>query len=139
MGLRNFIEQLQKTNELTKITKPVSTEYEMAGIIAANGEKPVYFENVKESSIPVVAGLVSSKELICRSMNITKEQLLPKLLNAIEQPVAPKMVEKASCQEVIHTDKDVDFVLEVLPKVVTRLREMSPLYHKAGKEGGCNV
>ena len=57
MGLRNFIEQLQKTNELTKITKPVSTEYEMAGIIAALGEKPVMFENVKESSIPVVAGL----------------------------------------------------------------------------------
>ena len=39
----------------------------------------------------------------------------------------------------VNTDKDVDFVLEVLPKVVTRLREMSPLYHKAGKEGGCNV
>lgn len=78
MTLRGFIDQLQKSNELTKITKPVSVEYEMAGIIAANGEKPVMFENVKESKIPVVAGLVSSKELICRSMGITKEQLLPK-------------------------------------------------------------
>jgi cysteine desulfurase len=39
----------------------------------------------------------------------------------------------------VNTDADVDFVLEVLPKVVTRLREMSPLYHKSGKEGGCNV
>jgi hypothetical protein len=27
----------------------------------------------------------------------------------------------------------------VLPKVVTKLREMSPLYKKSGKEGGCNV
>ena len=35
MGLRNFIEELQKNGELTKITKPVSTEYEMAGIIDA--------------------------------------------------------------------------------------------------------
>ena len=35
VGLRNFIEQLQKKGELTKITKPVSTEYEMAGIINA--------------------------------------------------------------------------------------------------------
>ncbi len=101
MGLRNFIEQLQNKGELTKITKPVSTEYEMAGIIAALGEKPVYFENVKESSIPVVAGLVSSKELICRSMGITKEQLLPKLLAAIEKPIAPQLVEKAPCQEVV--------------------------------------
>ena len=37
----------------------------------------------------------------------------------------------------VNTDADVDFVLEVLPKVVTRLREMSPLYK--GKNGGCNV
>ena len=56
MGLRNFIEQLQKKGELTKITKPVSTEYEMAGIIEALGEKPVYFENVKESSYPLSLG-----------------------------------------------------------------------------------
>ncbi len=38
----------------------------------------------------------------------------------------------------VNTDADVDFVLEALPKVVTRLREMSPLY-KGGKKGGCNV
>jgi len=37
----------------------------------------------------------------------------------------------------VNTEADVDFVLEVLPKVVSRLREMSPLYQK--KEGGCNV
>ena len=34
---------------------------------------------------------------------------------------------------------DVDFVLDVLPKVVQKLRDMSPLYRKSGKEGGCNV
>jgi cysteine desulfurase len=38
-----------------------------------------------------------------------------------------------------NTEQDVDFVLEVLPKVVKKLRDMSPLYQKNGKEGGCNV
>jgi cysteine desulfurase len=38
-----------------------------------------------------------------------------------------------------NTDEEVDFVLEVLPKVVKKLRDMSPLYQKSGKEGGCNV
>ena len=38
-----------------------------------------------------------------------------------------------------NTEGDVDFVLEILPKVVTKLREMSPLYQKKGREGGCNV
>jgi cysteine desulfurase len=39
----------------------------------------------------------------------------------------------------INTEQDVNFVLEVLPKVVSRLRDMSPLYQKSGKERGCNV
>jgi len=38
-----------------------------------------------------------------------------------------------------NTEQDVDFVLEVLPKVVKKLRDMSPLFLKSGKEGGSNV
>jgi len=36
-------------------------------------------------------------------------------------------------------DQDVDTLLEVLPKVVSRLREMSPLYQKTDKEWKCDV
>ncbi len=121
MGLRNFIEELQNQGELTKITKPVSTKYEMAGIIAALGEKPVMFENVQESSVPVVAGLVSSKDLICHSMGIQKEQLLPKLLSAIENPAATQMVTEAPCQEIVESDVDL-----------TKL----PIMHYTNKDGG---
>ena len=39
----------------------------------------------------------------------------------------------------VNTEQDVDFVLEVLPKVVSRLRDMSPLYLRGGKGGGCDV
>ncbi len=121
MGLRNFIEELQNKGELTKITKPVSTEYEMAGIIAALGEKPVYFENVKESSVPVVAGLVSSKDLIARSLGISKTQLLPRLLAAIENPVPPTIIQEGACQEVVETNVDL-----------TKL----PIMHYTDKDGG---
>jgi 2,5-furandicarboxylate decarboxylase 1 len=107
MGLRSFIEELRKNGELTTITKPVSTEYEIAGIINALGEKPVYFEKVKESSYPVVAGLVSSKQLISRALGTNKDNLLPKLLEAIEHPVPPAMVQKAACQEVIESNVDL--------------------------------
>ncbi|UCC32974.1 MAG: UbiD family decarboxylase, partial [Candidatus Bathyarchaeota archaeon] len=89
-----------------RIRKEVSTEYEMAGIIDALGEKPVLFERVKESTIPVVAGLVSSKELIARALNIEKEQLLHKLSDSIENPLPPSVVEKGECQEVV--EKNVD-------------------------------
>ena len=106
MGFRSFLKQLDKNGELIKIKKEVSTEYEMAGIIDALGEKPVFFEKVKESSIPVVGGLVSSKELIARALDIEKEQLLPKLSNAIENPVRPNVAESGECQEIV--EKDID-------------------------------
>jgi len=121
MGLRSFIDALDKSGELTRIKKPVSTEFEMAGIINANSEKPVYFENVKESSYPVVAGLVSSKDLIARSLGISKAQLLPKLLAAIEHPAPPQVVEKGACQEAVETNVDL-----------TKL----PIMHYTEKDGG---
>jgi 2,5-furandicarboxylate decarboxylase 1 len=121
MGLRSFIDTLDKSGELTKIKKPVSTEFEMAGIINANSEKPVYFENVKESSYPVVAGLVSSKDLIARSLGIGKVQLLPWLLAAIEHPTPTQVAEKGACQEVVETNVDL-----------TKL----PIMHYTEKDGG---
>jgi UbiD family decarboxylase len=106
LGFRSFLEQLDENGELIRIRKEVSTEYEIAGIIDALGEKPVFFEKVKESSIPVVGGLVSSKDLIARALNIKKEQLLHKLSIAIGNPAHPDVVNKGECQEIV--EKDVD-------------------------------
>ena len=106
MGFRSYLEQLGKSGELIRIKKEVSTEYEIASVIEALGEKPVFFEKVRESSIPVAAGLVSSKDLIAMSLGIKKEQLLPKLSNAIEHPIPPKVVENGECQEIV--EKNVD-------------------------------
>ena len=121
MGLRSFIDALDKNGELTRIKKPVSTEFEMAGIINANSEKPVYFENVKESSYHVIAGLVSSKDLIARSLGINKVQLLPKLLAAIEHPAPPQVVANGACQEVLETNVDLTTL---------------PIMHYTEKDGG---
>jgi 2,5-furandicarboxylate decarboxylase 1 len=106
LNFRSFLEKLSKSGELTRISKEVSTDYEMAGIIEALGEKPVFFEKVKESAIPVVAGLLSSKELIARALVIKRDELLHKLSTAIEKPVPPEVAEKGECQEIV--EKDVD-------------------------------
>jgi UbiD family decarboxylase len=106
LGFRNFLDQLDKSGELTHITKEVSTEYEIAGIISSLGERPVLFEKIKESKIPVVAGLVSSKKLIANSLNLERQNFLCSLSNAMENPKSPKIVTEGKCQEII--EKDVD-------------------------------
>ncbi|UCC58797.1 MAG: UbiD family decarboxylase [Candidatus Bathyarchaeum sp.] len=107
MGFRGFIEQLERDGRLTRIQKEVSTDLEMAGIIEALGEKPVFFEKVKESNLPVVAGLVSSKELVAKALNVNIKQILHKLSKAIENPLPPDVVEKGECQEIVERDVDL--------------------------------
>jgi 2,5-furandicarboxylate decarboxylase 1 len=106
MGFRTFLKTLEESGELTRISKEVSTEFEMAGLIEALGEKPVFFEKVRESNIPVVAGLVSSKEIIARALNVKKVLLLSTLTSALENPLQPQVVAKGECQEVV--EKEVD-------------------------------
>jgi UbiD family decarboxylase len=111
LGFRDFIKQLEQEGKLTRIKKEVSTDLELAGIIEAMGEKPCYFDNVKESNLPVVAGLVSSKALVAKALNIDIKQILPKLSRAIENPQTPEIVKTGECQEVV--EKNVD--LNTLP------------------------
>ena len=107
MGLRIFLEQLEKKGEITRVRKEVSTEYEMAGIIEALSEKPVFFEKVKESEMQVAAGLVSSKDLVARALSIEKKHLLDHLSSAIEKPVIPRIADEGECQEVVERDVDL--------------------------------
>jgi UbiD family decarboxylase len=107
LGFRGFLEQLEREGKLTRIRKEVSTELEMAGIIDTLGEKPCFFEKVKESSIPVVAGLVSSKELVAKALNVNIKQILRKLSSAIENPLLPTVVKKGECQEIVERNVDL--------------------------------
>ena len=107
MGFRSFLKTLEKNGELTRISKAVSTEYEMAGVIEAIGESPVLFENVKESDTPVVAGLLSSKELIARALGIKRDELLHRLSAALEKPMLPEIAGKGECQEIVEHNVDL--------------------------------
>ena len=107
MGLRSFLEQLERKGDLTRVRREVTTEYEMAGIIEALGEKPVFFERVKESEMQVIAGIVSSKDLIARALGIERAQLLDQLSRAIEKPAIPRIADEGECQEVVERNVDL--------------------------------
>jgi UbiD family decarboxylase len=107
MNFRNFLKKLDESRRLTRIRKEVSIEYDVAGAIDGSGEKPVIFEKVKESGIPVVAGLLSSKDLISEALGIERNELLHRLSFALESPVAPDMVGRGECQEIVQKEVDL--------------------------------
>ncbi|MBA3045562.1 MAG: UbiD family decarboxylase [Candidatus Thermoplasmatota archaeon] len=108
MNLRDFISDLENGGELVRISKEISTEYELANVLNALGERPTIFENVKGFDFPVFGGITSSRDIIARALGTTKEGLLAKTVEALRNPVPPKMVENAPCQEVVIKEPDLD-------------------------------
>ena len=108
MNLREFLKKLEEEKKLIRIKKKVSTQYEIANILYSVDEKPTIFENVEGYDFPVFAGITSSRDIIAKALGTTKEQLLFKLVHALRNPAAPKMVNKAPCQEVIIHDPDLN-------------------------------
>jgi UbiD family decarboxylase len=108
MNLRDFLSTLEKDNELIRIKKEVSTNYEIASIMYSLNEKPVIFENVKGFDFKIFSGITSNRDVIAKGLGTTKEKLLFKLVNALRNPKPPKMVDEAPCQEVIIKNPDLD-------------------------------
>ena len=107
MLLRELLSQLEKDNDLVRIKKEVSVNYEIANIIYSLNEKPVIFDNVKGFDFPIFSGITSNRDIIAKGLGTTKDKLLFKLVEALRNPTNPEMVDKAPCQEVIIKDPDI--------------------------------
>ncbi len=107
MTLRNFLSELESKKQLVRITKEVSTKYEMANILAALDRRPVMFENIKGHSIKVVGNLNSSRDLVASALGVKKDNLIPLLAKAMNNLKPPKMVGNAPCHEVVETEVDL--------------------------------
>lgn len=70
-------------------------------------------------------GIAASSGSACTSGSLDPSHVL--LAMGLTHEVAHGSVRMTLCDET--TEEDIDYVLEVLPKVAERLRRMSPLYH----------
>jgi len=117
MSLRSFIDKLEKENKIIKINEEVSTDFEIANILASLDGKIVIFNNVKNSNFPVVGNVASSRELIADALGIRKEQILERLSWSTSNLKEPEIVNNGACQEV---EENLDLtklpVLKYMPK-----------------------
>ncbi len=108
MQLRDLLKELEASGDLVRIKKEVNVKFEMANVINSLGEKPVIFENVKGHTMPVFAGIASSRDIIARGLGTTKEDMLVKLVEALGTPKEPELLENPPCQEVVIHDPDLN-------------------------------
>lgn len=107
MSFRSFVDTLDREGSLIKIKKEVSTDYEIPNILNSVNETPTIFEKVSGSEMPIVGGLVSSRKLIAKALNIHESQIIHKMHKAIKYPCDPNVVKSGECQEVIENSVDL--------------------------------
>jgi len=86
MGLRTYVEKLSDENRLIRISKPVSTDYEIAALMKKLDGKPVFFDIIEGYEMPVVGNVLSSMDLLAQSIGIRKEDWISTMTKAIENP-----------------------------------------------------
>ena len=122
-SFRDYVKTLRDNDELIEIEKAVDLRNIAA--LVAQSDKALLFKNLPGYSMPVVSGLLQSRNRIALGMGVTYEKIADKLGAAMDKPIAPKRVARAPVKEVIHTGKKVN--LYDLPVPVFSVMDGGPM------------
>jgi UbiD family decarboxylase len=141
-SFRDFIDRLRKEKKLAVAKKPISKDLDLAGLMHALDGKVVYAPQVEGSAFGAVGNVYSTRELVCEGLGITKEQLVPTLVKAINNPSKPKLIDAKDAPILENTVEKVD--LSCLPIPIHAEKDGGPYLSSAivianDKELGRNI
>ncbi len=133
--LRGFLAEYERENprEFCRVKKEVDPRYEVAAILTKLEEArklPIlFYEKVKGSAFPVVTNVYSTKKKIASSIGIDPNMFRDTYIEAVENPVPPKIVSDGPVMEERVGEGDVD--LRALPMMTYHEGDAAP-YITAG-------
>jgi len=93
MNLAKFGKTLDEKGMLIRISKPVDPKYEVSTLMKMLDGRVLLFDHVKDASMPVIANVCSTRDLVATGLGIRREELIAKLTDAIDHPKKPKVVD----------------------------------------------
>ncbi len=119
--LRSFINVLEENGQLAKITKEVSIDHEIADITASLARSDggaAFFDNVKETEIPIFAGGVSSHKRTALALECEPESIIDVMGEALESSngISTQLTTEADWHDNCLTGDDVDLGVLPIPK-----------------------
>jgi UbiD family decarboxylase len=108
MSLREQLSRLEAANRLARIRGPVSSEYEMAGVLKKLEPRAALFEQVDGQDFRVAGNLFCAKGDFAAAFGVPVRALIPLLARAIDQPQPYQVASQAPCQEVVDRSPDLD-------------------------------
>lgn len=138
-NLNEFIQELEQVGDLVRIRVEVDPVLEITEIAnrvmkSPGGGKALLFEKVKGSALPLLINMLGSRHRMCRALGVGDFQEIADRITALLQPaiptgfwdkikrlpdlaelanVAPKMVKRGDCQQVVY--KGSEATLDLLP------------------------
>lgn len=96
---REFAERLGKEGRLRVTKMEVQKHLDLAGLMHALDGSPVLVPEVSGSAFPAVGNVFSTRELVCDYLGISKDELVPKLVHAINNPSKPEQAKSGTVLE----------------------------------------
>jgi UbiD family decarboxylase len=93
MELAKFVNILEEKGFLTRISKPVDPKYEISTLMRMLDGHVLFFDHVNGFTMPIIANVCSSRELVAIGLNTSRDQLIGKLTDAIDHPKKTRLVE----------------------------------------------
>jgi 2,5-furandicarboxylate decarboxylase 1 len=101
-SVRAYLSDLDARGWLLAIGEPVAPRFEVSAHLCNAGKGPALrFDRILGSELKVFGNLLCTRERIALGLDAPLEGVQRKLVQAIRRPVAPAVVERAPCQEVI--------------------------------------
>ena len=111
---RAFLERLRSTKELVDIRQSVDIRH--IATLVDQSDKALLFHDVNGYGMPVVSGIIRTRERAIMSMGCESyPEIEQKLQRGIDQPIPPRYVETAAHKQVIKLDDEVDLFSLPIP------------------------
>ena len=121
--LRSFLDLLKRKrpDDLILVSREIDPAHEITALVVKLdrelGRRPVLlFERVRGTRFPVLTNLHASRSRLALAMNSAPAETLRTYLQALERPIAPRVVSGGPVKEVVLTGGQVD--LGTLPQIV---------------------
>ena len=113
-NFRQFLDRLRQANELIDLKQPIDIRH--IATLVDQSDKALLFHNVIGYAMPVVSGIIRSRERAIISMGAkTYGEIEARLKKGIDNPIPPIMVNTARAREVTVTGDDVDLFKLPIP------------------------
>jgi len=111
---RGFLDRLRQTGELIDLHQPIDIRH--IATLVDQSDKAVFFHKVIGYDIPVVSGIIRSRERAMMAMGADEYlQIEERLKNGINNPIPPQRIATSPAREIVMKGEDVDLYRLPIP------------------------